>query len=809
MSLSWIALQPLWYAQEMALLARHYPDLRVDEGRLHRGQLTLYGELVVRPPGGVKRYPIRLIYPDGAPYEHPYVVALAQLPTWKDDGSIAREPEAQMFDHRHQMPGGALCLFQRETRATPGGDTLSAIDVLRRAEKWFIGLSTGKWPPDTAQSELGSHFLPVLDALVEERFYDPALAGRGQVFFIGDYQRQSERRHGLPPLVLSALTEETTLVRTYDARESLSAIYPWIDAVAWAANKIASITDWANQKPTFTEHGYWWSLPAEPRPFHNGRGLLNALAPAANGGDAWPMVSSMLGISFSLDPMHLFGLKYPARDGGMEWLILVMFGGNTTREQGGLLVRAEAEKKLAFEQAEVHGVRVHRLQPAVLRLRNRGVVDDAVHGKTVALIGLGALGSEVAELLAKAGVGGFRLCDLDCLTTGNVARHVSGIRDFGAPKTLAVKRRLLEINPYLRFGADDVLDGSAVSSLDRLTAFMAPADLIISTTADESVEAVMNQVAIVNHKTVLYGRSLRRASMGRVFLVRPGRDACKACLADYATMGRTGRATPSDWVDVKEEDDGVLLHECGRPVIAGSAVDLSYIAATTARVALDFLEGQTGDENHWVWARSAVPDVDARLAKPMGTFAGQLSRFAGCPVCREPDVGMLLMIDDVQSAILTMAEASPEVETGGILIGFIDDKGKVVAVRATEPGPNAERTATRFRRDVPFTQAELDRAATELGSRGLYVGEWHSHLVADPQPSPIDIDSLVGVSSSVNYLTRCPVLVIVGLDPTTKKATGLWSWGFPLSGRMFDIPNRVIGRSEAAGLKERPVQPCP
>ena len=84
-----------------------------------------------------------------------------------------------------------------------------------------------------------------------------------------------------------------------------------------------------------------------------------------------------------------------------------------------------------------------------------------------------------------------RLCDMDYLSTGNVARHVGGLDEFGALKTRVVMSRLLEINPHLRFSGDDVISESAVGSLDRLAKFIEAADITIATTADESVESII------------------------------------------------------------------------------------------------------------------------------------------------------------------------------------------------------------------------------------------------------------------------------------------------------------------------------
>ena len=789
MPMSWINLYPQWYVEDRQRLAHHYPEFRVDESALGNGQLIYHGTLKVRPSGGTVRYPVMLYYPEGTPFMIPIVIPLVSLPEIGDDGVVKRTSEVRWFDHRHQMPDGALCLFQRDPRAVPGGDIVCGSDALRRAEQWLLGVHTGHWPPDSAESELESHFQHAADVLLSNVFFSPELEGFGRFFMVPDLRRlvESDVKNACP-MIVTAVTEESGIVKVRDAREDLSRIYPWIQLDAWSPEKIAEIEGGSIDKPVEVVRGYWWSLPKEPSPFHDGEGLLRELAPIASDEDAWPIVSSMLGSEISTSRSHFFGLRYPGRHGDTEWLMLWMDRGE---RKNAVLIKSDDVKRKELQKSRVYCLRVHSARPTDLRLRNRGVVEDAIQQKVVALIGLGALGATVAELLTKAGVGRFLLCDSDRLSTGNVARHVGGLNEFGARKTQVVMNRLLEINPFLKFSEADVISGSAVISLYRLAELMAPADITIATTADESVESIINQVAVIHRKTVIYGRALRRGSMGRVFIVRPGTDACKECLSQYARNGQQGKEVPGDWIGVTESEDDVLLHECGRPVIAASAIDLSFVAALIARVALNVLEGSNEEINHWLWSRLSAPDVDPRLARGMCTFLGRLEPRFGCPACQEPDVVRLIMSEDARNAIVSITEASPQTETGGVLIGFVDEDHRVVVVRATGPGPKAEKSTIGFSRDVEYVQAEIERAASKLGTKGVYIGEWHSHLVPNPQPSPMDIESLFGIAGASQYLTRCPIMVISGLDPTTRKVANIKSWTFPIGGRRYPLENET------------------
>jgi integrative and conjugative element protein (TIGR02256 family) len=782
---SWIALHPQWFLRELELLKRHYPDIRVDERRLDRGELVLWGELKVRPPGGAKSHPVCVVYHQASPFEHPMVFPIEAVPNL--DGEQLPQFDPKFFDRRHQMPSGHLCLFQRDTRGRDGGDVVDLLQVLRRAQQWFLGLHTGRWPPDTADSELEAHFTYVSDVLLAERFFGDDVRGHGRFYMIPDLRRMidasSDYEHACP-MVVTAMTEETGIVKVLDARRELADIYPWIKADDWDPNRMAALPQRNAGVLGKPEQGYWWTLPAEPSPFRDGAGLLAVLEQVARERDAWRMIRSELGGDLAAADRHYVALQYPARFGGSEWLFLVL-PNQARRAGGGVLVGGDERR--AFEKLPVLCYRAQSIRRQDLWRRNETVLDEAIKGKTVALIGLGALGSRVAELLAQAGVGKFKLIDMDRLKPVNVARHIGGISDFGASKVRVVMSRLLNINPRLRFSKDDAVCASADSSIDRLARFIRDADIVISTTADEGVESIVNQVAVTLRKPVLYGRSLRRASVGRVFLVRPGADACKACLATYAHAGRAGRAVPADWIDVPEAPDDVLLHECGRPLIAGSAAHLSFISTLTASVAIDFLQGMLRGANHWLWVRNPAPELNPRLASALSTVSGTLPPSADCTVCREPPISGVVIPDELRDSILAETMSTPTVETGGVLAGYIDGERRAVVTRVIGPGPTAVKSATRFHRDVEYAQAELDRTANELGDRGAYIGEWHSHLEAAPEPSPMDVRSLSGIAAAPNYLTCNPLMLIAAFDPAAAKAVALRAWVFVAGGRFYRL----------------------
>ena len=742
---------------------------------LNDGAVLLYGELIVRPPGGARRHAVRVVFPPNSPYAFPSVIPIKAMPVFDRVGVAESHPDVQIFDHRHQMPNGALCLFQYETRVEEGGEAIRIVDVLKRAEAWFMGLATGHWPPDSRASELQSHFYrSSSEILLSKTFYSDRLHGHGEFFAVKDVHRFFVgQSHYEPPLIMTAATVDSGVFEVIDARGDLQHIFSWLTNDAWEPKAFFDFQE-QQRKAKQVEFGdvarvsgRWWELPAEPGVFRDGKGLLRILSGIAAGGDAWPIVSAALGADLTSTEAQHIGLCYPGRTGQREWLFLRVNTG-TLEAHGGFAVLTKDQQRLRFEKASVSCIPVHALTPQSINLRNETVVSAGIAEKTVAFFGVGALGSKVCELLAQAGVSNFKLCDGDVLNVGNVARHVGGLRECGAPKTEVVAHRIWEVNPYA--GIQAHFKHASPTSTDTQE-FFSGVDLIICTIADEGAESGFNDLALSIKVPVIYGRALRRGQMGRVFLVRPGVDACKSCLSMIAKEG------DPEWISVKERPEDALLHECGRPVIAGSAVDLSYVAALIARLALNVLEERTITANHLVWSLDSAPELSSLLNRPYSVALSAFVPKTNCPSCGPAKIISVELPVSVRELMVAEVLSSPTRETGGILIGRLDGN-KAIVHKATGPGPKAVRTSTRFDRDVEYSQNELD-AEVAACNENVYLGEWHSHLVASPEPSGRDVLSMTGIAEAANYATNCPVMMIFGFDPKAKAIGELRAWAFP------------------------------
>jgi len=144
----------------------------------------------------------------------------------------------------------------------------------------------------------------------------------------------------------------------------------------------------------------------------------------------------------------------------------------------------------------------------------------------VAVVGCGALGSAVADQLARAGVGFLRLIDRDFVEIHNLQRQAlyteSDVRN-RMPKALAAFDRLSAVNSQIEIEpvVDDLNSGNVARLLDHV-------DLIIDGTDNFETRYLINDFAVAHGRPWIYGGVI--GSSGMTMTIRPGQTACMRCV---------------------------------------------------------------------------------------------------------------------------------------------------------------------------------------------------------------------------------------------------------------------------------------
>ncbi len=158
-----------------------------------------------------------------------------------------------------------------------------------------------------------------------------------------------------------------------------------------------------------------------------------------------------------------------------------------------------------------------------------GIGDDGqrkIRRATVGLLGLGALGSTLADLMTRAGVGRLIAVDRDIVEPSNLHRQTlytqADARD-GLPKAAAAQKRLERINPdvdirclSLDLGPDNALD------------VFGECDLLLDGADGFETRYLLNDVAIHLGRPWIYGACV--AARGMTATIIPGVTPCLACL---------------------------------------------------------------------------------------------------------------------------------------------------------------------------------------------------------------------------------------------------------------------------------------
>ena len=88
--------------------------------------------------------------------------------------------------------------------------------------------------------------------------------------------------------------------------------------------------------------------------------------------------------------------------------------------------------------------------------RNVKDISKKLKKAKVCILGLGGLGSNVATLLARSGIGYLKLVDFDIVEASNLNRQQYRISHIGIKKTEAIKTIIKEINPFVEIEVLDI-----------------------------------------------------------------------------------------------------------------------------------------------------------------------------------------------------------------------------------------------------------------------------------------------------------------------------------------------------------------
>lgn len=153
---------------------------------------------------------------------------------------------------------------------------------------------------------------------------------------------------------------------------------------------------------------------------------------------------------------------------------------------------------------------------------------EKIQNKKVAIVGVGALGTVAAELLARAGVGSLILIDRDVVEKSNLQRQtLFDEKDVGRSKVVAAEKRIGEINSEIKVGSQLVhLNSQNIHLLQT-------ADLILDCTDNLQTRFLINDYCKKEKKPWIYAAAIKTA--GYVMPILP-EGPCLQCFLSETNL---------------------------------------------------------------------------------------------------------------------------------------------------------------------------------------------------------------------------------------------------------------------------------
>lgn len=290
----------------------------------------------------------------------------------------------------------------------------------------------------------------------------------------------------------------------------------------------------------------------------------------------------------------------------------------------------------------VNGASVTRGDSSWVHGRDNNPEVAILGNKTVVLLGVGSLGSGVAELIAKMGVRKLVLIDHETMESENANRHTLGIRSASLKKATEMARNLARRFPQLQF---EPYAQRWENCYKKNPVLFTSADLIISTIGAWAAESRLNALAFAStdFPPVLFGWLEEHAAAGHAVAFF-GENGCLRCMTD--DMGYS-RVNVTKWPDGGTQRQSPM---CGGMFQPYGAIELSYAQGLVADLTADILLGRTSDSVQRVWIGQKKllksgngewnPDWITRYGHPED--GGKIITLAvtsvlNCPICGETE----------------------------------------------------------------------------------------------------------------------------------------------------------------------------
>lgn len=371
------------------------------------------------------------------------------------------------------------------------------------------------------------------------------------------------------------------------------------------------------------------------------------------------------------------------------------------------------------------------------RFFGRGGFCNTFQDLSILILGVGAIGSSIAEILSRGGVSEITLVDGDTVDTGNICRSNYNIHDFDNSKVKQLGSRLEAISPYVNVKISELFFSSYPYYSDKYQEqvnFLKKFDLIIDCTASNEVLHFISSLDITNPFITI---GITNKSLELICLCKLREnylfDLRRVVLHSFGQV-----QYPTFY-----EGTG-----CFYPTFEAAYFDINALVNSALRhLNNSYSAKESFNSFHLAFDDGRIELNDYHL------FTQQELNFT-----------LTVSQNAIDSMYLYASRHYPH-EFGGALIGGYSEDGKNVFLTDILIPDNFESRSTFFRADTKKINTEIEEIYTKTDGNIIYLGDWHSHPNMSHSYSHVDFKSIERQAKSPLVSINNPIMAIVSISP--------------------------------------------
>lgn len=363
------------------------------------------------------------------------------------------------------------------------------------------------------------------------------------------------------------------------------------------------------------------------------------------------------------------------------------------------------------------------------RFFGRGKLNKKITNSNILIIGCGALGSSLAEILVRGGAKNIVLEDFDIISGGNLCRANYNLNDMVSYKTDSLTQRLKTISPFVNINSISVKLNHY--DLDKIKdAFNKNIDIIFDCSTDTEVTYIIDKLNFTGEVF-----SLAITNNAKSFVSITGNNLTKQAKTIF------------DFVE-NEPPSYFEGTGCGYPTFEANFNDISVLLNTGLKVINNNYSKNKNNESFII-----QPNFEDELNIDIEEYEhyNLYSKNSSIHISKS-----------VLKKIKKETKFHYPNEFGGVFVGYKSDENYIITnILIPDEYRNGKAI---FVRHPGTLNVRLSEIHNKTKGKIEYLGEWHSHPDGPTKPSSTDIKAMKEIAKDKNISIDNPLLMIAEVN---------------------------------------------